>query len=86
MRASATLARFMPRRFTTSSAQCFRLEKRGRTRQHDVRRFKEHCSHHGVADLADTTIPIGLTRLIFFGRKPEVGSDGLPPEKWSSLN
>lgn len=47
----------------------------GRPRQHDVRRFKERCSHHGVADLADATVSIGLTGLIFFGRKPEVGND-----------
>ncbi len=35
--------------------------KSDRTRQHDVRRFKECSSHHGIADFADTAVPISLS-------------------------
>lgn len=75
LRARATLARFMPRRFRHVERPVLQAREAGCPRQHDVRRFKERGSHHGVADLADITVPIGLTGLIFFGRKPEVGSD-----------
>src|SRR5690606_19373886 len=46
-----------------------------RSRQHDMRRLEERGSDHRVADLADTSIPVGLAGLIFLGGQPKIGTD-----------
>ena len=50
--------------------------KARRSRQHDMCRLKECGSHHGVADLADAPIPVGLAGLVFLRRESEVGAGG----------
>ena len=33
--------------------------------QHDVRRLKKRCPHHGIADLADPAVDVGFAGLVF---------------------
>src|SRR3954447_13984049 len=60
LRASATLARFMPRRFATLSAQCFRLEKRVAR----VSMMCAACVHNAHATLFQRDID---SRIVFHG-------------------
>ena len=77
LRASATLARFMPRRLATSIAQRFSVEKRVGPAQHHVGRLVEDGTHHRVAHLADAAGDVGLAGLVLLRREPEVRADRL---------
>lgn len=61
LRARATLGALHASAFRHVESPALQAREAGRTRQHDVRRFKERGSHHGVADFADTAVPVGLT-------------------------
>ena len=74
LRASSTLARFMPRRPATSSAQRFRVENETGPGQHHVGRLVEHAPHHRVAHLADPAGDVGLAGLVLLRREPEVSA------------
>src|SRR3954453_7455744 len=54
--------------------QCGSLHRSG---QDDIGRLVERGAHTTVADLRDAAGYIGLTRLIFPGRQPEMRADGL---------
>lgn len=75
LRTRATLARFMPRRFTASSAQRFGLEKRVahvsmiRTASNSAVRTIESRT------LLTPSVPAVPARLIFLGGQPKVGVD-----------
>ena len=75
LRASATLARFSPRRFATSTAQRFSAEKARHARQQDVRRLIESRAHHRVANACDPSCHVGLARLIFLRGQSEQRPD-----------
>ncbi len=75
-RASATIARFRPRRLAICIAQAFDPRPSRRTHQHDLGRLVEHGPHHLVATARYGARSVSFSRLIPGARQPKHRTDG----------
>ena len=75
LRASATLAFFMPWRAGDAHGPCLEARPARRAGEQDVGRFVQRCTHRRIADFADPAGTIDLAGLVFAWREAEVGAD-----------
>ena len=71
LRAKATLACFVPRRFATSIPQRLSAENRVNSRQQNTGRFVECGAHHLIAGACDAARHVSFPRLVFLRRQSE---------------
>jgi hypothetical protein len=75
LRAKGNLGALHAATFRHFERPALQAGKPRRSRQHDMRRLEGRGSDHRVADLADTSMPVGLAGLIFLGGQPKIGTD-----------